>query len=203
MKGAQQVEPLAPLPMTGLGIDVAHKAAKTMVEAFGERMVPPDGLQKGVEQGRLGRKSKKGFYLYVDDGKKKGGKQVDDTVYDLTPHGRKRKSMNLARGRLNERTLDIAEAVGAIAKEMGRSPSQVALAWTLLNPAVTSPLIGARTYEQFEDNLAALDITFSDEQIARLDEVSRIETCFPHDMLRGELSKGLFGGVDIEKPPYR
>ncbi len=114
-----------------------------------------------------------------------------------------RKSMNLARGRLNEKALDIADAVGVIAKEMGRSPSQVALAWTLLNPAVTSPLIGARTYEQFEDNLAALEITFSDEQIARLDDVSHIEVCFPHDMLSGEISKGLFGGVDIEKPSHR
>ncbi|HET8711181.1 MAG TPA: aldo/keto reductase, partial [Spongiibacteraceae bacterium] len=114
-----------------------------------------------------------------------------------------RKAMNLARGRLNERTLDIADAVVAIAKEMGRSPSQVALAWTLLHPAVTSPLIGARTYEQFEDNLAALDIAFSDEQIARLDEVSRIKPCFPHDMLTGEVNKGMFGGVDIEMPRWR
>lgn len=78
-----------------VGIDVAHKAAKTMVDAFGERMVPPDGLEKGVAEGRLGRKSKKGFYLYADEGKKKakGGKQVDETVYDLTPQGRKRKSV--------------------------------------------------------------------------------------------------------------
>ncbi|MFT3930615.1 MAG: aldo/keto reductase [Spongiibacteraceae bacterium] len=114
-----------------------------------------------------------------------------------------RKSMNLARGRLNERTLDIADAVSAIAKEMGRSPSQVALAWTLLNPAVTSPLIGARTYPQFEDNLAALEINFSDAHIKQLDEVSRIEACFPHDMLNGEISKGLFGGVNIEKPRWQ
>jgi aryl-alcohol dehydrogenase-like predicted oxidoreductase len=111
--------------------------------------------------------------------------------------------MNLARGRLSEHTLDIADVVGAIAKEISRSPSQVALAWTLLNPAVTSPIIGARTFAQFEDNLAALDITFNAEQIARLDEVSRIEVCFPHDMLSGELHKSMFGGVNIEKPRHR
>lgn len=113
-----------------------------------------------------------------------------------------RKAMNLARGRLNERTLDIADAVVDIAKEIGRSPSQIALAWTLLHPAVTSPLIGARTYEQFEDNLSALDVTFSEDQIKRLDEVSRIEPCFPHEMLTGEISKGMFGGVNIEKPRW-
>lgn len=114
-----------------------------------------------------------------------------------------RKSINLARGRLSERTLDIADAVKAIADEMGRTSAQVALAWTLLNPAVTSPLIGARTFAQFEDNLAALDITFNDEQIKRLDEVSRIELCFPHDMLDTEITKGMFGGVNIEKPRWR
>ena len=114
-----------------------------------------------------------------------------------------RKAMNLARGRLNERTLDIADAVKAIADEMGKSPSQIALAWTLLNPAVVSPLIGARTFAQFEDNLAALDVTFSDEQVARLDEVSQIEACFPHDMLYSEITKGLFGGVNIEMPRQR
>jgi 3-hydroxyacyl-CoA dehydrogenase/enoyl-CoA hydratase/3-hydroxybutyryl-CoA epimerase len=78
-----------------VGIDVATKAAKTMVDAFGERMVPPEGMEKGVHEGRLGRKSKKGFYVYAD-GQKKGDKPVDETVYDLTPHGRKRKSFPVA-----------------------------------------------------------------------------------------------------------
>ncbi len=87
---------------------------------------------------------------------------------------------------------------------MGRTSAQVALAWTLLNPAASfSPLIGARTFAQFEDNLAALDVTFSDDQIKRLDEVSRIETCFPHDMLDTEITKGMFGGVNVEKPRRR
>lgn len=114
-----------------------------------------------------------------------------------------RKAINLARGRLNERTLDIADAVKTIADEMGRTSAQIALAWTLLNPAVVSPLIGARTFAQFEDNLAALDVTFNDDQIKRLDEVSRIETCFPYDMLDTEITKGMFGGVNVEKPHRR
>ena len=74
-----------------VGIDVATKAAKTMVEAFGERMMPPDGMQKGVEQGRLGRKSGKGFYLY-GAAAKQGHKEVDLSVYELTSQGRNRKS---------------------------------------------------------------------------------------------------------------
>ena len=77
-----------------VGIDVANKAAKTMKESFGERMVAPEGMNKLIEDGRFGRKNKKGFYVYAADGSKKGKtkeKLVDVTVYDLTPQGRKRK----------------------------------------------------------------------------------------------------------------
>ena len=111
-----------------------------------------------------------------------------------------RKTMNLATGRLNEPALDIADVVKEVAEELGKSAAQVALAWTLLDPAVDSPIIGARTFSQLEDNLGAMDVTFSDDQIERLDEVSRIEPCFPSYMIEGELSKGMFGGCDVERP---
>ena len=69
-------------------------------------------------------------------------------------------------------------------KEAGRSPAQVALAWTLLNPGVATTLLGARTLKQLESNLGALDVMLSDAQIARLDEASAIALGFPHDLLR-------------------
>jgi hypothetical protein len=46
----------------------------------------------------------------------------------------------------------------------------VALAWTLTNPAVTALIIGARTLAQLDDNLGALGLELSEEQLARLDE---------------------------------
>ncbi|MBI5497576.1 MAG: fatty acid oxidation complex subunit alpha FadJ, partial [Deltaproteobacteria bacterium] len=86
--------PVGPLQLLDeVGIDVAEKAAKTMKASFGERMKQPDGMEAMNKDGRLGRKNKKGFYLYVDTKKKKGGKEVDLTVYDLTPQGRKRKTL--------------------------------------------------------------------------------------------------------------
>ncbi|MCK9563433.1 MAG: aldo/keto reductase [Bacteroidales bacterium] len=110
-----------------------------------------------------------------------------------------RKKINLATGRLSERALDIADAVAAVAAEMERSPAQVALAWTLLNPAVTSPIIGARTFAQLEANLAALEVVFSDEQIRRLAAVSAIETTFPHNMIPSGHNTGMmFGDVKVE-----
>ena len=110
-----------------------------------------------------------------------------------------RKNINLATGRLSERTLDIAEVVVQIAKEHERTPAQIALAWTLLNPAVTSPLIGARTFKQFDDNLAALDVEFSAEQIQQLDKVSAIDPCFPHNMIDQPTGNMMLGNVSVAK----
>ena len=108
--------------------------------------------------------------------------------------------MNLARGSLNERALAIADETGEVAREIGCTTAQAALAWTLLNPAVTSPIIGARTFAQLEDNLGALDVTFSDEQIARLDAVSKIEMGFPHSMVASDVDMGMmFGNVNVER----
>jgi 3-hydroxyacyl-CoA dehydrogenase/enoyl-CoA hydratase/3-hydroxybutyryl-CoA epimerase len=83
--------PVGPMQLLDeVGIDVGAKVAHIMHDAFGARLAPPQGFEKLVESGRLGRKSKKGFYLYEDGGAKK--KTVDPTVYDLSPTGQKRSS---------------------------------------------------------------------------------------------------------------
>jgi len=110
-----------------------------------------------------------------------------------------RKDINLATGRLSERNLAIAAVVSQIATELGRTPAQVALAWTLLHPAVASPILGTRTLAQLEDNLGALELSFSDEQIARLDAVSRIELGFPHAFLASPVIGPMFGGVTVAR----
>ena len=56
-----------------------------------------------------------------------------------------RKGVIASSGHLNERSIDIADVVRTVADEVGATPSQVAIAWTLANPAVTSPVMGART----------------------------------------------------------
>ena len=77
---------------------------------------------------------------------------------DLTHEGgaaisASRKGVIASSGHMTERALDIAEIVREIAQETGATPSQVAIAWTLANPAVTAPVMGARTVEQAIDNL--------------------------------------------------
>jgi 3-hydroxyacyl-CoA dehydrogenase / enoyl-CoA hydratase / 3-hydroxybutyryl-CoA epimerase len=90
--------PVGPITLLDeVGIDVGAKVAKILHGAFGERMDPPGSLQQVVDAGRLGRKNKKGFYTYdasltLSLSKRGKKKEVDQTVYDLLPGGRSRKS---------------------------------------------------------------------------------------------------------------
>jgi aryl-alcohol dehydrogenase-like predicted oxidoreductase len=79
-----------------------------------------------------------------------------------------------------EQLYDIVEALVEIAEGRGVSPAQVALAYTLGKPGVTSVIVGARTEEQLADNLAAADIVLGDEERARLDEVSALPLLYPY-----------------------
>ncbi len=110
-----------------------------------------------------------------------------------------RETMNVATGRLNDRNVFIAAEVVAVAGEIGASPAQVALAWTLANPAVDSPVLGARTPAQLEDNLGALEIALDSEHLARLDAASAIALGFPHETLKGPFMATAFGGVSVEE----
>lgn len=83
-----------------------------------------------------------------------------------------RRQVAAGNGFLTARGLDIADAVNEIAAEVGTTPSRVALAWTLLNPAVTAPIVGARSLAQLDDNLGALQVELDPRQRGRLDEVS-------------------------------
>ncbi len=113
-------------------------------------------------------------------------------------HG-SRKTINLSSGRLSERNLAIAAVLKAVATELECTPAQAALAWTLLNPAVTSPILGTRTLAQLEDNLGALEVKFNADQIERLNMASRIDPGFPHEFLAGPAMGIMFGGVEIER----
>lgn len=110
-----------------------------------------------------------------------------------------RKNVAAASGALTERGLSIAEAVAAVAGELGHSPAQVAIAWTLRNPGVTSPIIGARTAAQLEDNLGALSVEFDAAQLARLEQASAVELGFPHEFLARPMTRAVtFGDLKID-----
>jgi len=96
----------------------------------------------------------------------------------------------------NEHNLKIARVVVEIAKQVGCSPSQVALAWFRTRPGSILPILGARSLSQIQDNLGSLEINLSSEQVQRLDEVSKIELGFPHDFLMDPVRiDRIYGGL--------
>jgi aryl-alcohol dehydrogenase-like predicted oxidoreductase len=71
----------------------------------------------------------------------------------------------------NQRKLDAAEALAVLAEEAGMTLIQLALAFVLQHPAVTAPIIGPRTMEQLESQLAALEVTLDAAVLDRIDEI--------------------------------
>lgn len=63
------------------------------------------------------------------------------------------------------------EQFSKLCKELGESEATVALAWTLVHPAMTAPIIGPRTLEQFEQTLRVVEVELSEDVLARLDEI--------------------------------
>ncbi|CEM28819.1 unnamed protein product [Vitrella brassicaformis CCMP3155] len=94
-----------------------------------------------------------------------------------------------------EQNWKILSTVEKVAKEIGKTPAQVAINWTCR--ACTSPLIGARTVQQLEDNLGALDFKLTKDQLRELDEASTYTLPFPHSMRYTSFAAG---GCSVEKP---
>ena len=67
-----------------------------------------------------------------------------------------------------------------VADAHGVSAAQVAIAWLLTRPTVSSVIVGARTDEQLADNLKAVDLQLSDHDLQRLEEVSRPNLIYPY-----------------------
>ncbi|MGY6499039.1 MAG: aldo/keto reductase [Microcella sp.] len=72
------------------------------------------------------------------------------------------------------RTWAVLDVLTAVADQVDASPAQVALAWLVDRPAVTSVILGARTVEQLEANMAAESVALSAEQRAQLDAASEV-----------------------------
>jgi len=100
-------------------------------------------------------------------------------------------STQTVEGRLNDpgypvhgyspRSEKIAQVVIEVAEECAATPARVALAWLRSRSSAVIPIIGARTIDQLDDNLACLETSLSERQLQRLNEVSAIEFGFPAD----------------------
>ncbi|GAA1564325.1 aldo/keto reductase [Dactylosporangium maewongense] len=88
----------------------------------------------------------------------------------------------LSRDAISDRDLGVAQAVGAVAGELGVTPAQVALAWTRRRDGVL-PIVGARTVEQLRDNLGCTEVTLPPELVTRLEAATGFTPGFPADFI--------------------
>jgi aryl-alcohol dehydrogenase-like predicted oxidoreductase len=160
----------SPLVALQVEYNLVNRAAERdlipMARAMGLGVTPYSPLAGGLLTGKYSR--------------------ADLTAAGAGPAESTRKSFNAGLGMVTERNLAIADVVTEVAAELGHTPAQVGLAWTLQNPAVTAPVIGARTPEQLEGNLGALAVDFTAAQLARLDAAGAIDLGYPHDLLAGD-----------------
>jgi aryl-alcohol dehydrogenase-like predicted oxidoreductase len=86
------------------------------------------------------------------------------------------------------------EAVVAMAKEIERAPSQVAINWVRQQPGNVIPILGCRTVKQIGDNLGCLDFRLSDEHMARLNAISNFRPGFPSSFVHSDHVRRLIFG---------
>jgi aryl-alcohol dehydrogenase-like predicted oxidoreductase len=103
---------------------------------------------------------------------------------------------------LNERTYGVIDTLIGVAKEVGATPAQVALAWVQSRPGVVSSIIGARTLQQLDDNLAALDVKLSAAQVKTLDDATAPVLSFPHVFL-DFVADNVQGGTTVNGRPSK
>jgi 3-hydroxyacyl-CoA dehydrogenase/enoyl-CoA hydratase/3-hydroxybutyryl-CoA epimerase len=112
--------PVGPITLLDeVGLDIAGKSGTIMAKAFGDRLQPAQSLARVLASGRLGRKSKQGFYLYDTSGAKGG---VDGSVYALLPTGSRRTP--LPRDEIQQRCAlaMVNEAVRCLEEHIVRAP---------------------------------------------------------------------------------
>ena len=145
-----------------------------------------------------------GKYNKINKDQQQQGQQPDRSsssskVGSENNNSRLNSQNDLANRFLNDRNILIAQEVSNIAKEINCTASQVALNWIRQQMMLTRqnkiiPIVGARKESQIKDNLACLEFELSNEQVQRLNEISKIELGFPHDFLNSEMIKEIIHG---------
>jgi len=140
-----------------------------MAQELGIGVTPWGPLRGGALSGK---------YKRADNGKHEAGRGARVTSF------------------LDDRTFDLLDLLETIAKELGTTVPRAALAWVQGRPGVTSTIIGARTMQQLDDNLGALEVTLTLGHVTALDEATAPRLSFPSDMLAA-VPTIMYGGTTI------
>lgn len=163
-----------------------------MAREFGLGMMPWSPLGGGLLTGKYGREklAAASEAAKVPNAADKAEDQPRERLSGSNPYG----------GMLfTERNFDIVDTVRAIAAELEVPMVQVALAWVLGQPGMTSLLLGASRPEQMKGNFAALSLSLKDDQRARLDAVSALPLLNPYFIFNLP-SEMLHGGMKVARP---
>jgi aryl-alcohol dehydrogenase-like predicted oxidoreductase len=100
--------------------------------------------------------------------------------------------------KFTERNWQVLDVLRQVATEAGQPLAQVALAWALTRPGVSSLIVGASKLEQLRDNMAALEIQLTPEQLRALNAGSVSDPAFPEGFFSAGLQRGIFGGHAVQ-----
>jgi aryl-alcohol dehydrogenase-like predicted oxidoreductase len=102
---------------------------------------------------------------------------------------------------VNDHTVGIGESVVKMAREIGKTPAQVALVWLRQKQPFLIPIVGAKRASQLEENLGCLSFSLTEEQMKDLDEVNPLSLEFPREFLACEGMRQLvFGDTILDLP---
>ena len=110
-------------------------------------------------------------------------------------------SGNPAFEKFTERNWRLLDVLLSAARELGRSPAQVALNWITRRPGVVSTIIGATRLDQLDDNLRALEFEIPADLSQKIEEASRPETLYPYLFFGPVLQARVHGGMPTHREP--
>ncbi|MDB5588579.1 MAG: aldo/keto reductase [Devosia sp.] len=100
--------------------------------------------------------------------------------------------------KFTDRNWAVLNVLQAVARERGCTPAQAALAWLSARPSVSSVLIGASRPQQVLDNVAALEVILSQDQVSQLDQASASVASYPTSLFTPLVKSFVFGGADVQ-----
>ena len=100
--------------------------------------------------------------------------------------------------KFTDRNWQVLDVLRQVATEADRPLAQVALAWVLARPGVSSLIVGASKLAQLHDNLAALNVSLTPEQLRTLNAGSVPDPAFPEGFFSAGLQRGIFGGHAVQ-----
>ncbi|MGU3399906.1 aldo/keto reductase [Brucellaceae bacterium D45D] len=161
-----------------------------MAQEFGLGIMPWGPLASGLLTGKYGREmlAEAGRQAIVPDRAIDAHAEKSDRLSGDNPYGEML---------FTERNFDIVDALRGIAKEVERPMAEVALAWVLSRPGVSSLLLGASRPAQVTANFAALSLQLSEDHQARLDAASALPVINPYFIFQLPMPM-LFGGMDVQ-----